>query len=168
MDPRCAPQRVHCGHLANQCADVGWHARPPRAMSTLPGPEQTKATPMPRQHGGWLHDVERRAPAVPSLRQPCPQHTVSCGEPKPWTTIDSTTASWCRRATISTCSAARERTKNRSEWSSEMTTDTMSRAYSEPCATSMVTRRTALLVGTSQELGQPLVACRDCEIAWFR
>ena len=29
MDTRCAPQRVCCGDLANQCADVGWHSRPP-------------------------------------------------------------------------------------------------------------------------------------------
>ena len=48
------------------------------------------------------------------------------------------TANWCRSATISRCSAARERTKNRSEWSSETTTDTMSRAYSEWPATSIV------------------------------
>jgi hypothetical protein len=31
---------------------------------------------MPREHGRWLHDVERRAPAVPSLRQPRPQHPI--------------------------------------------------------------------------------------------
>ena len=33
------------------------------------------------------------------------------------------TASWCRSAMISRCSAARDRTTNRSEWSSETTTD---------------------------------------------
>lgn len=58
------------------------------------------------------------------------------------------TASWCRSARISRCSVARECSKNRSESSSETTTDTMSRAYSEPGATSMVTRRTPFLVGT--------------------
>jgi hypothetical protein len=33
-------------------------------------------------HGRWLHDVERRAPAVPSLRQPRPQHPICGGQTK--------------------------------------------------------------------------------------
>ena len=58
------------------------------------------------------------------------------------------TANWCRSARISRCSTARERTKNWSEWSTETTTDTMSRAYSEWRATSIVTRCTVFLVAT--------------------
>jgi len=85
VNPRCAPQRVHRGHLANQRPDVGWHARPPRAMSALPCPEQAKAAPMPGEHSRWLHDVKRRTPAVPSLRQPGPQHPIDCREAKPRT-----------------------------------------------------------------------------------
>jgi hypothetical protein len=49
---------------------------------------------------------------------------------------------------ISKCKAARERTNNRNELSTETTTDTISRAYSERRATSIVTRRTGFLVGT--------------------
>jgi hypothetical protein len=75
---------------ANQRADVGGYLRPPRAMSTFPGPEQAKDAAMSGEHRLWLHDVERPAPAVPSLRQPLPQHTR-----------------------ISRCSVARERTKDR-------------------------------------------------------
>ena len=72
MDPRGAPKRVRTGHLTNQRTDVGWHSGAPCAMSALPGPEQTKTTPMPGEDCGRLHDVERRAPAVPAPRQPSP------------------------------------------------------------------------------------------------
>jgi hypothetical protein len=85
VNPRCAPQRVHRGHLSNQRSDISWHARPPRATSALQCPEQAKAAPMPGDHSRWLYDVERRSPAVPSLRQPCPQHPINCRESEPWT-----------------------------------------------------------------------------------
>ena len=69
------------------------------------------------------------------------------------------TTSWCRSATISRCSATRERTKNRSECGTEVTTDTMSRAYSEWPATSIVTRRTVVLVATTRKTaGEPRAA----------
>jgi len=58
------------------------------------------------------------------------------------------TANWCRSARISRWSTARERTKNWSVWSTETTTDTISRAYSERCATSIVTKCTGFLVAT--------------------
>ena len=54
-------------------------------MAALPGPEQAKAAPMPGEHGRWLHDVKRRTPAVPSLRQSGPQHPINCREAKPRT-----------------------------------------------------------------------------------
>ena len=57
-------------------------------------------------------------------------------------------ANWCRSARISKCRAAREQTNNRSEWRTETTTDTMDRAYSARLTISIVTRRTAFLVGT--------------------
>jgi hypothetical protein len=47
------------------------------------------------------------------------------------------TASWCRSAMISRCSEARERTVNRSERSSEMTTDDTIAGYRRTLATSM-------------------------------
>ena len=77
MNPRCAPQRVGRRHLANQHADVGWHRRPTRAMSALPGPEQAKAAPMPSEDGRRLHDIERGSPGAPSARQPHPQHPIN-------------------------------------------------------------------------------------------
>jgi hypothetical protein len=83
VDSRGAPERVYRGHLANQRADVGWHPRPTRAMSTLPRPEQAKAAPMPGEYRRRLNDVERRVPAMPSLRQPRPQHTINGREAKP-------------------------------------------------------------------------------------
>jgi len=40
---------------------------------------------MPGEHRCWLHDMERRAPAGPSLRQPRPQQTINYRESEPWT-----------------------------------------------------------------------------------
>ena len=53
-------------------------------------PEQAKAALVPGENGRWLYDMERRAPAVPALRQPGPQHPINCRESEPWTagTID--------------------------------------------------------------------------------
>jgi hypothetical protein len=85
MDARGAPERIDRGHLANQRANVGWHPRPTRAMSTLPRPEQAKAAPMPGEYRRRLNDVERRVPAMPSLRQPRPQYAINGREAKPWT-----------------------------------------------------------------------------------
>jgi len=68
VDSRRASERVRHGHLANQRADVSWHSRPTRAMSTLPCPEQAKAAPMPGEYRRGLDHVERRAPSLPSLR----------------------------------------------------------------------------------------------------
>ena len=41
---------------------------------------------MPGEYSRRLNDVERRVPAMPSLRQPRPQHTINGREAKPWTT----------------------------------------------------------------------------------
>ena len=54
-------------------------------MSALPGPEQTKTTTMPCEDGRRLHDMERRAPATPSVRQPRPEHTIKRRQAKAWT-----------------------------------------------------------------------------------
>ena len=82
VNPRRAPERVRGRHLTNQRADIVWHCRAAGAMSALPRPEEAKTTTMPTQHGRWLHDVERRAPAVPSLREPRPQPPVCRGQAK--------------------------------------------------------------------------------------
>ena len=47
------------------------------------------------------------------------------------------TATWCRSARISRCNEARDRTTNRSEWSSETTTGGTGRGYRRTPATSM-------------------------------
>ena len=54
-------------------------------MSALPGPEQTKTTTMPGEDGRRLYDMERRAPATPSVRQPCPERTIKRRQVKSWT-----------------------------------------------------------------------------------
>jgi hypothetical protein len=54
-------------------------------MSALPRPEQAKAATMLGEYRRWLHDMECRPPAGPSLRQPRPQQTIDGGEAKSWT-----------------------------------------------------------------------------------
>jgi hypothetical protein len=54
-------------------------------MSALPGPEQTKTATMPCENGRRLHDVKRRAPATPSVRQPRPERTIKRRQVKAWT-----------------------------------------------------------------------------------
>ena len=98
-------------------------------MSALPCPEQPKAALMPGEHGRWLYDMERRAPAVPALRQPGPQHPINCRESEPWTagTIDhGELVSECDDLQVHD---ARERTRKRNEWNSETTIDATSRGY---------------------------------------
>lgn len=67
-----------------------------------------------------FHDVQRRAPVVPHMRQPRPQHPVRCGQ----------TQTLPARATdgrqlvaegggFPSVRDARDRSKNRSEWRSE-------------------------------------------------
>ena len=131
VDPRRTPQRIRRGQLTDQGANVCWHARTPSALSTLPGPEQTKATPVPPDNGLWREDVHGRAPAAPSLREPRPEHAVGGREPKTWAADRLRTASWCRSAMTSRCSDARDRTTKRSEWSSETRTDVTTSRLSE-------------------------------------
>jgi len=60
-----------------------------------------------------------------------------------------TTASWCRSAMISRCSETRERTVNRTEWSSETTTVDTTAGYRRTPVTSIDAMRTVFLVGTA-------------------
>lgn len=65
VNPRRAPEMVRGRHLTNQRADIVWHCRAAGAMSALPRPEQAKASPMPREDGFRLNDVNGGAPAAP-------------------------------------------------------------------------------------------------------
>jgi hypothetical protein len=103
---------------------------------------------MPGEHRRWLYDMECRAPAGPSLRQPRPQQTIESGEAKSWTA-----------GTIRNCQMMSKRedlqvqrrtgTDQQPERVEERNDDGHDdRAYSERLTTSIVTRRTAFLVGT--------------------
>jgi len=113
----------------------------------IPRPEQANAAPMPGEHRRWLHDMECRGPGhrfdshAHSRRSTVVKRSRGRRE-------RFAIANWCRSARISKCRAAREQTNNRSEWRTETTTDTMDRAYSARLTISIVTRRTAFLVGT--------------------
>jgi hypothetical protein len=59
-----------------------------------------------------------------------------------------TTANWCRSAMISRCREIRDQTMNRSEWSSERTTDATNRGYLRTYVTSIDAMRTVFLAAT--------------------
>jgi hypothetical protein len=85
MNPRRAPEWIRRGDLTNQRADIVGHGRASGAVSAFPGPEQQEAAAMPCEHRRRLNDVERRAPAAPSVRQPYPQHTINSRQTNAWT-----------------------------------------------------------------------------------
>ena len=164
VNPRRTPERIRGGQLANQGANVGWHARAAGALSALPRPEQTKPAAVPRDDGLRLDDVNGRAPAAPCLREPRPQHPVGRREAKTGRRDRFTTASWCRSAMISRCSEARDRTMNRSEWSRETTTDDTTAGYRRRPVTSIETAARDVHYGLRQlrrNPGFPAVARRS-------
>lgn len=55
-----------------------------------------------------------------------------------------TSVSCCRSARISRCNDSRDRTMNRSEWSSEKTKDATTRGYRRTCVTSIDATRTVI------------------------
>ena len=112
MNPRCAPQRVHRGHLSNQRADIGWHARPPCAMSALPCPEQAKAAAGARRARSLAvrHGAPRASHASAATARPTAP--INCRESEPWTarTIDhGELVSECDDLQVQGCAGANEK-----------------------------------------------------------
>ena len=67
---------------------------------------------MPGEHRRWLYNTEHRSPAVPSLRQPGPQHPINWRESEPWTaeTIDhGELVSECDDLQVQRCAGANEK-----------------------------------------------------------
>jgi hypothetical protein len=108
-----------------------------------------EAAPVPREHGVRLDDVNGRAPAT----QECESHVHSMrstGVNRRRGRRDRfTTASWCRSARISRCNESRDRTINRSEWSSEKT-DATNRGYRRTHVTSIDATRTVFSIATGR------------------
>jgi hypothetical protein len=81
---RGAPQKgIGVGHRADERADVDRYARPTRAASALPGPEQAKAPVMPGDHRLGLYEDECRPPFGPDARKPDPEQPVEDGQAHP-------------------------------------------------------------------------------------
>jgi hypothetical protein len=156
VNPRRTPEGIRGGQLAYQGTNVWWHARAPGALATLPGPEQTKAPPVPADDGLRLDEVKGRAPAAPCRREPRPEYPVGRREAKASTADRLTTPSWWRSAMISRCSAARDRTRNRSEWSSETRTDATRGGYRRKPVTSIDATRTVFPIVTGSS---PAIKC---------
>ena len=68
VDPRCAPERIRCGHRANQRADVRRHGLSTQATTALPCPEKAEASAMPGEDRLGLDEHERGSPFVPYAR----------------------------------------------------------------------------------------------------
>ena len=81
VNPRSAPEWVLTTHGANQLAYFLGHARSPRpAASDFPGPEQTKALPVPADDGRGFEDKDAGLPIVPDCAQPSPQEPIRRGQ----------------------------------------------------------------------------------------
>src|SRR6188768_1823414 len=121
-------------------------------MSAFPGPEQAKASSMPRKNGFGLDDVNGRSPAAHE-RESQAQNIRSTRVKRRRGRRDRfTTVSWCRSAMISRCSETRDRNMNRIEWSSEKTTDATRRGYRRTSITSIDATRTMFSIATGRFL----------------
>jgi hypothetical protein len=147
--PWRTPERIRGGHLSNQRTNVVGHGWAAEAVAALPRPEQTNSAPVPRDHGSGL----TRCTAKRQPRHVCESHahnTRSADVKRRRGRLDRcTTASWCRSAMISRCSETRERTMNRSEWSSEARTGDTKGGYRRTLGTSIDTTRTVISAATS-------------------
>jgi hypothetical protein len=141
------PQRIRGGHVANPRAHVRWQCWATGAMSALPGPEEAKPAAMPRDHRLRLDDVNH--PACESHAHRIRSAAVKRRRGR---RDRRTTASWCRSARISRCSEARDSTRNRSEWSSETTTDHMPAGYRRVLAISIDATRSNFSVVTTNDV----------------
>src|SRR6516164_2545647 len=66
VNPRSAPEWILAAHLPNPCAHLFRHGRPPRlTVSDLPGPEQTKAFPVPADQSPGSDDKHAGLPIAP-------------------------------------------------------------------------------------------------------
>jgi hypothetical protein len=166
VNPRGTPQRIRRGQLADQGTHVRRYAWTPRAASAFPGPEQSKTASMPR------HDVSgvTMCTAVRQPRQACASEAHrrrSADVRRRRGRRDRlTTANRCRSAMISRCSEARDRTTNRSEWSSETTTDDTTSGYRRTPATSIDATCTEFSVATGCSAFHALNSFSSCLSFW--
>src|SRR5712664_4208217 len=83
MDARRAPERIAERHGANELGKLGTDRRSTRSPpSRLPGPESTKALPMPTNDGLGANDMERLAPRCPAPRETHPESAIEASEPR--------------------------------------------------------------------------------------
>ena len=84
VNPRSAPYRILAANSANQIADLPGYGGSARiTASSLPGPEQSEAFPVPGDHRFRLDDDQCGSPIAPQLGQPCPEETISGGQLRP-------------------------------------------------------------------------------------
>ena len=85
VDVGRSPQRVFAAHPADQIADLAGNGGPTHpAVPDLPSPEKAKSPAMPSDRGRGFHDVQRRAPLAPDLREENPKQTVGCSQLRPF------------------------------------------------------------------------------------
>ena len=81
VNPWSAPEWVLAAQGPNQRAHFFRHAWSPRlTVPDLPGPEQTKALPVPADDGRGFDDKDAGLPIVPDRAQPSPQEPIRWGQ----------------------------------------------------------------------------------------
>ena len=108
MDPRRSPERIGRTHLADPLPNLPIDRRPSRfALPTLPSPIPTEPSSMPGDHRFRLYDQQRRARHCDERRESPTQSSRSAEFRRSRPRRDLLrTATWWRRAKISTCKEA--------------------------------------------------------------
>ena len=84
VNPRSAPYRILAANSANQIADLPGYGGSARiTASSLPGPEQSEAFPVPGDHRCRLDDDQCGSPIAPEIRQPYPEEAIRSRQLRP-------------------------------------------------------------------------------------
>src|SRR6516164_1017046 len=78
----CTPAWVGGTDASNQLPHLGRYRRTTMTWTTLPTPIQPKALAVPRDHGFWFNDAERRFPVRPNTQEPNPEKTIKGRQPE--------------------------------------------------------------------------------------
>src|ERR671918_3071218 len=84
VDARRTPQGIRCGHLPDECGDLGadgWAAG--SGPTRRAGPVLAEASPLPSEDGIRRYDNQRPPPANPDTGQAGPEQAVGRAEPRP-------------------------------------------------------------------------------------
>jgi hypothetical protein len=82
VDPRCTPEGIRSGHLANEGPHHGDEARSAGTRLRPPPPVPAESLAMPPDHGRGLHEHEGIPPVRPAPTQAHPEEPIDGAEPR--------------------------------------------------------------------------------------